>query len=447
MIQTQNVVVPHHHKYTATFNASDQTRLVKPMSTSMTQTKPPSPLVNASLHPSINLNIRQIPMDMIYKAYLVIYAGLKDCLTFAARDAAEEELHIATSSVNVSAYRVSWKHVYNRLQHRKPITSVDDTCTLHEYKLRKAEREKRKRWNAPLTITELSSLLPSKEDLSEWGYIIVPPETTVPFEVDGLAPCDRCRTHFIGSQNSTCTFHPGRPMIDMVQKRIEGWGDKKWSCCDHLFSEEGCTTSPSHVQKVTDPAELAAIRPFEEVSEHGGVDVVSLDCEMVYTIFGLELGRISLLDASGKFLMDDIVRPEGTVIDYATCYSGLTEEQMSSPSTISLSSALSKFKSFVSKKTIIIGHGLENDLSVLRLIHFNVIDTSILFPHQRGFPYRLKLQHITKRELGVEIQVGGDNGHSSSEDAGAAMMLVRKFLRSADFPGMGKVVVNCIGGQ
>ena len=38
----------------------------------------------------------------------------------------------------------------------------------------------------------------------------------------------------------------------------------------------------------------------------------------------------------------------------------------------------------------IAGHGLENDLRHLKLIHDRVIDTSLVFPHFYGLPYRYK---------------------------------------------------------
>ena len=38
-----------------------------------------------------------------------------------------------------------------------------------------------------------------------------------------------------------------------------------------------------------------------------------------------------------------------------------------------------KLGEIMDSETILIGHGLENDMNAMRLIHENIIDTSILF--------------------------------------------------------------------
>ena len=61
---------------------------------------------------------------------------------------------------------------------------------------------------------------------------------------------------------------------------------------------------------------------------------------------------------------------------------------------------------FVNAHTILIGHGLENDLRALKLVHTTVIDTSIVFPHYFGLPYRRSLKSLVKSYLKRDIQVG-----------------------------------------
>lgn len=48
----------------------------------------------------------------------------------------------------------------------------------------------------------------------------------------------------------------------------------------------------------------------------------------------------------------------------------------------------------IDASTIIIGHGLENDLKTLRMIHHQCVDTAILFPHKAGAPYRRSLKEL-----------------------------------------------------
>ena len=48
----------------------------------------------------------------------------------------------------------------------------------------------------------------------------------------------------------------------------------------------------------------------------------------------------------------------------------------------------------IDSNTILIGHGLENDLKTLRIIHVRCIDTALLFPHKAGNPYRRSLKEL-----------------------------------------------------
>ena len=43
---------------------------------------------------------------------------------------------------------------------------------------------------------------------------------------------------------------------------------------------------------------------------------------------------------------------------------------------------------FINADTVLVGHGLENDLRALQLIHSTVLDTSAVFPHYCGLPFR-----------------------------------------------------------
>jgi len=84
--------------------------------------------------------------------------------------------------------------------------------------------------------------------------------------------------------------------------------------------------------------------------------------------------------------------------------------------------------SYLSPRTPLIGHGLENDLNATRLIHPTIIDTALLFPHKAGLPYRNGLKALMHTHLNRQIQVvvaGKIVGHDSKEDANAAGDLVR----------------------
>jgi RNA exonuclease 1 len=62
------------------------------------------------------------------------------------------------------------------------------------------------------------------------------------------------------------------------------------------------------------------------------------------------------------------------------------------------------------------------------------LDTSILYPHPRGLPYRRGLKELAAKYLNVFIQNDPGNGHDSFEDAAASMSLARlKLLKGSIF--------------
>ena len=75
---------------------------------------------------------------------------------------------------------------------------------------------------------------------------------------------------------------------------------------------------------------------------------------------------MSLISASGVVLMDDLVIPDHTVLDYNTRFSGVTEESMKAAK-YTFKEARGKFLDFVQKDTIFVGHSLESDLKALRV--------------------------------------------------------------------------------
>lgn len=61
----------------------------------------------------------------------------------------------------------------------------------------------------------------------------------------------------------------------------------------------------------------------------------------------------------------------------------------------------------VSADTILMGHSLESDLKALKLIHTSVVDTSLVFPHKMGLPYKRALKNLLKEYCQKIIQDGG----------------------------------------
>ena len=146
----------------------------------------------------------------------------------------------------------------------------------------------------------------------------------------------------------------------------------------------------------------------------------SIDCEMCQTNFGLELTRVSVVDHNLKCVYDTFVLPPHPITDYLTQYSGVTAELLRGV-TIRVSDVFLALSSFITANDILCGHSLENDLMQLRVQHSFIIDTSVIYPHPRGLPYRYSLKSLCTTFLSQSIQ---EFTHDSVEDARAAMALV-----------------------
>ncbi|KAK8049416.1 hypothetical protein PG994_011146 [Apiospora phragmitis] len=316
--------------------------------------------------------------------------------------------------------------------------------------------------------------------LQHFGYIATVPtdgdiekakkavEASGNFEV-----CDRCARRFAVfpgrreedgalASNGPCVHHPGKAYYldrtpgDRVTERT-----RTYRCCHQSFGDtNGCTTSDNHVFKSTDPARLASVVNFVETPPNPNVPkdrAVSFDCEMGYTVYGMELIRITAVSwPAGEELLDVLVLPVGEYIDLNTRYSGVRPEDLAEaerwkpgddhrptmvPSTdpdspprrklklvSSPQAARDLFFSLISPDTPVIAHGAENDLTALRVVHPTVVDTVLLYPHKRGLPIRNSLKYLMEAMLDRKIQVDDPDkmqGHDSAEDARAAGDLVK----------------------
>ncbi|KAL2269165.1 hypothetical protein VTJ83DRAFT_4011 [Remersonia thermophila] len=348
-------------------------------------------------------------------------------------------------------------------------------------------------------VAFLAHLRTPIEGLAQYGYVSAPPsEDEIRKAREGEAAslgwevCDRCTTRFqvfpgrrpedgALTSGGKCVHHPGRPYFP---ERAVGDKDKpqrRYRCCNQVVGESvGCVSGNTHVFKTSSPARLAALIPFAETPPNPNVPkdrAVCFDCEMGYTVHGLELIRLTATSwPDGKELLDVLVRPVGEILDLNSRYSGVWPEDIvnaepwsaktataSSDSNSSNSSggditkdtipstsssdgtgrrprkrmkivpspvaARDLLFSLLGPDTPLIGHGLENDLNAVRIIHPTLIDTILLFPHRRGLPMRHGLKMLMETRLNRAIQVEDaeedPTGHDSAEDARAAGELVR----------------------
>lgn len=168
--------------------------------------------------------------------------------------------------------------------------------------------------------------------------------------------------------------------------------------------------------------------------EHEGSHTFSLDCEMCQTATGKVLTRISLINFDEETLLDEFVKPEDEIVDYLTQYSGITEELLKNVTT-SLKDIQDKICKIISADDILIGHSIENDLNVLKIRHPRIIDTSLIFEHPRGPPFKSSLKYLAKQYLDKTIQNGS---HDSVEDAKTCLELVK--LKLVNNALLGKVI-------
>ncbi|KAJ5173622.1 Exonuclease RNase T/DNA polymerase III [Penicillium coprophilum] len=170
---------------------------------------------------------------------------------------------------------------------------------------------------------------------------------------------------------------------------------------------------------------------------------IVLDCEMVQVEAGRrELAFLSAIDfLTGEVLIDNYVQPKTKVVNWDSRFSGVTPGAMNKA--VKKGTALngwegarSKLWEFMDSETVLVGHSLNNDLDVLGIIHWNIVDSSIITSeavfytvHAREALNRTwSLKTLTNELVNYDIQVG-KQGHSALEDAHATRDIVIWCLR------------------
>ncbi|XP_044745591.1 putative exonuclease GOR [Coccinella septempunctata] len=230
--------------------------------------------------------------------------------------------------------------------------------------------------------------------------------------------CVRCNDQFVNEHGyltkQQCFYH---------------WGKISYcrhTCCENTPGSKGCTSSKHHVWNGTVAGINEPLQGFVSTkrSEKVKRKVFAVDCEMCYTVRGLELCRVTVLGFDGATVYDYFVQPEEEVVDYNTRFSGVTESDVYGPKSKTFQQVQSDLLDFIDEDTILIGHALDNDLRVLKLVHSKIVDTSLIFPHERGFPFRNSLKQLMSVHLNKAIQTS-DHGHSPYKDALSCLELIK----------------------
>ncbi|XP_069487021.1 RNA exonuclease 1 homolog [Ambystoma mexicanum] len=216
-----------------------------------------------------------------------------------------------------------------------------------------------------------------------------------------------------------CNYHSGK----VLRHRVPGGLETRYSCCEAVVGTPGCQVTKLHVHEGQKDNLDGFMTTFPKPAPvNGDPGVFAVDCEMCYTTQGLNLTRVTVVDPSLQVIYDTFVKPDNEVIDYNTRFSGVTEDDLKNVTT-TIRDVQAIMLNLFSADTILIGHSLESDLFALKLIHNNVVDTAIVFPHRLGLPHKRALRNLMADYLRRIIQddVGG---HDSREDAAACMELL-----------------------
>ncbi|CAM8921912.1 unnamed protein product [Rhodiola kirilowii] len=164
-------------------------------------------------------------------------------------------------------------------------------------------------------------------------------------------------------------------------------------------------------------------------------DMVAIDCEMVRCEDGTEaLVKVCVVNRDLQVKLDELVNPGKPVMDYKTQITGVSAKDLEGVS-CTLSDVQRTLKRILSRGTILIGHGLNNDLKALKIEHARVIDTTYIFKHADApIGRKPSLNNVCKFVLGCEVRRPGDP-HNCLDDARAAMKIVlAKIERRLDEP-------------
>ncbi|ULT99803.1 hypothetical protein L3Y34_000824 [Caenorhabditis briggsae] len=257
-------------------------------------------------------------------------------------------------------------------------------------------------------------------------------------DFDMKRTCSRCQKEFklrpdgtMVREKDICRYHHRGTNRNGKRDTFQ----KRYTCCNEEYnSTPGCKFSDVHVFDQLFKKELgtfyATPRPTS-ANDLRSNKAYALDCEMVYTVAGPALARLTMVDMYKNMVLDLFIKPPTEVLDPNTEFSGLTMEDINNAKD-TMASCHQKLFKFVNSETILIGHSLESDLKAMRIVHTNVIDTAILFRSSGDF--KVALKNLSAKLLHKAIQ--GDNedavGHDSLEDAGTCVDLIFYGLKNPE---------------
>ncbi|SCV00165.1 LAME_0G07976g1_1 [Lachancea meyersii CBS 8951] len=383
----------------------------------------------------VDLKVQPAPYQIRYN---VLQKVVKTLEKFEATSgnagsrAMELEGNVARKSGSSQSYRFNSSVLLRDLIKTKGKLEEIEAPGVRAVNKRSGSRETMARSNA---IKLLGKVLIEKSVLAANGYntgaadLNSNPDRTLDLLTNSdhnYISCIRCNTKFDKLQilsPATCRFHVQRKRYNRETREGE------YVCCGETTSSTsflalGCKTMPHHVFRAETFEEMATISVFRDTSYiDGDHNVLALDCEMAFTSLGYEMIRLTIVDFfTSKIVFDSIVQPFGQVIDLNSEFSGVHAIEKSESMTFDKMLSQVLCKNMINANSVLIGHGMENDLNVLRLIHKKIIDTAILYPRGK---FKSSLKDLAFEVVSKRIQNGE---HDSSEDAIATMCVLKAKL-------------------
>lgn len=187
----------------------------------------------------------------------------------------------------------------------------------------------------------------------------------------------------------------------------------------------------------------------------GRAHALAIDCEMcksrdpvTQVVSSSELVRVSIIDAdTSEVVLDSLVAPSLPVVDYVTRVHGIDEAALQSVA-FTRRHAQAALIALVCDHTILIGHGIINDLVALRFDHSNCVDTSALFVCPNDDTPGL-------RDVAVAVLADADcraylaRSHDSVVDARTALLCAKSLeaIPSASLPVVVDRAANVVAGS
>lgn len=189
-----------------------------------------------------------------------------------------------------------------------------------------------------------------------------------------------------------------------------------WSCCRAGIYSKPCKSSAEHLAAVYQPGELEEVYRYyttpAATSFMSPCLAVAIDCEMGTSVTNNPvLIRVTLVDYfTSEVLVDKLVWPDEPPLHYNTRFSGVTSGQMARAKSrgeclSGNAGAREAIWRFVGPETIVVAHSGQNDLSVMRWIHNNIVDTFLI----ESIPV-VKLQREAREKAEKEKLAGDPSG-------------------------------------